>query len=73
MLKKIARIVNLVLWILILITFAFNDYFGISVYCDGERRLGPYHILAILFGVVGLAAAVIGMLEMKDAEGENSE
>ncbi len=73
MLKKIARIVNLILWILILIVFVFNDYFRMGIFCDGERSFGTYHIMAILFGVVGLAAAVFSILEKKEEEGETSD
>ena len=66
MLKKIAQIVNLILWILILIAFVFNDYFGASVNCSDNKSFGPIHLMAILFGVVGVIAAIVGMLEKKE-------
>jgi len=37
------------------------------VFCDGERSLDLYHIMVILFGAV---AAVVGMLEKREEEGE---
>ena len=62
MLKKIAQITNLVLWVLLFFVFVFNDYFGISVYCDDGKSFGIYHILAILFGLVGVVVAIVAIL-----------
>ena len=61
MLKKTARIVNLILWGILFLAFVFADVYKLDVGAVEIQiaGIGIFHILSVIMGLVGIAAAAI--------------
>ncbi|NQS91570.1 MAG: hypothetical protein HQ574_04110 [Chloroflexi bacterium] len=70
MLKKPARIINLILWIILFLAFVFADTYKLDVLTSTALigGFGVFHILSVIFGFLGIACAVILVLEDKPGE-----
>ena len=74
--KKTASIVNLILWIILFLAFVFADTYKLDVLTSTTliAGFGIFHILSVILGFLGLASAVILVLENKsEEEGETSD
>ena len=75
MLKKTARIVNLILWIILFLAFIFADTYKLDVVSSTAEiaGFGVFHILAVILGFLGVASAAILLIGDKpEEEGETS-
>lgn len=68
MLKRIAKIVNIVAWAILFLAFVFADVYKLDVRTVEIQiaGLGIFHIFAVILGFIGLASAVV--LLIRDQE-----